>query len=97
MDKQKTSLKKELEDFRERVVESELIARSNKAEYEKMHYYMLAREIAPKYLEVIEQDKEERAQMQTDFEAQLKTQVEEQNVNPVTLEDTLTEGVPESL
>jgi len=72
-------LSKQAEEFREEVVQSELIARANKAEYERMHYYLLAKEIAPKFLEAIEEQKAEKEKLQADFEKQLKDQIAEQN------------------
>ena len=76
---QKTAYKKEIEQFREDVLEAELTARHNKAEFEKMHYYLEAKKIAPEFIEELNKDREQKEKQQEEMFEMMKKQIEEQN------------------
>lgn len=59
--------KLEMEAFREDVMNKELIARANKAEYERMFYYVGAHEISEKYLELYSKDVAKREEKMEEF------------------------------
>ena len=73
LDKIKTEqeLKKlEQESFRLFVVERELNARANKAEFERMYYYLEARKIEPEYDKQVREDFEKRQELQKEKEVE---------------------------
>jgi len=69
----------EFDQFRAKVLENELIARFNKSEYDKMYYYLEAKKISVEFLKEAKEDEQEREDLQSSVEKQIKAQVETQN------------------
>ena len=63
----------QIERFREAVQEKELVARNNKAEYEKMYYHLAAVDLQEKYLAQLEAEQKERVKQDEEVLAQMKT------------------------
>lgn len=62
---QQKELDQAIENFRQQVVQEELLARLNKASYEKMYYYINGIDILPKYDELTAAAEKKRAEINT--------------------------------
>ena len=76
---QQTEKLSELEGFRFKVQENELIARYNKSEYDKMYYYLEAKRISAEFLASAGEDEKEREAMYSNAVSQIEEQVVAQN------------------
>lgn len=61
-----------LENYREQIREEELLARMNKATYEKMYYFIEATSLIPKYKELVDEQEKLRATRIAEADTQIE-------------------------